>query len=84
MNTRKIIFLPVNVLYMYIIVYVCWIPQVLTVMAAGGNASSPDQFIRVFRQLFCVKAYPHLNLVRLNDFSDLAAYFIQQVGCDIM
>ena len=53
--------------------------QVLTALAAGGSGGSPDHLIRVFRQLFCVQAYPHLNLVRHNDFSDPAAYFIQQV-----
>ena len=53
--------------------------QVVTSLAVGGGGGSLDQLIQVFRQLFCVQAYPHLNLVWQNDFSDPVAYFLQQV-----
>ena len=63
---------------MYILVN-CYLQVVTSLAAGGGGGGSLDQLIQVFRQLFCVQAYPHLNLVRQNDFSDPATYFLQQV-----
>ena len=57
----------------------CSLQVVTSLAASGGGGGSLDQLIQVFRQLFCVQAYPHLNLVWQNDFSDPAAYFLQQV-----
>ena len=51
----------------------------LSDLCASGEGGSPDTLIRAYRQLFCVQAYPHINLVRDNNFADISAYFVQKV-----
>ena len=45
----------------------------------SGNGGSPDVLITIYRQLFCVSAYSHVNLVKDNDFTNFASYMLQKV-----
>ena len=49
--------------------------QLMTSTASSGG--SPGFLISIFQKLFGSQAYP--NIVRYNDFSDIAAYFLQKV-----
>ena len=45
----------------------------------SGNGGSPDVLITIYRQLFCVYAYSHVNLGKNNDFTNFASYMLQKV-----
>ena len=48
-------------------------------LCMSGNGGSPDVLITIYRQLFCVSAYSHVNLVKDNDFTNFASYMLQKV-----
>ena len=49
--------------------------QLVTDTASSGG--SPGFLVSVFQKLYGSQAHP--NIVRYNDFSDIAAYFVQKV-----
>lgn len=52
--------------------------HVLCDLCMSGNGGSPDVLITIYRQLFCVSAYSHANLVKDNDFTNFASYMLQK------